>query len=719
MSFYLYLLSSEEYIRDGLVKLGCTSNPYSRLQSYQTSYPPNKHPRFYHIWETTATDREMMFQFEGELHDRFVSRRMSRNRTGDSEWFDFKPLLPDQICKMINDYIRSISWFKCESPMTRQPQSRHLTLNYSHNWRNRLSDPVRLERLQEIQRPIIEKIHTFCSSSQIAAHLYAPCGIGKTVMTCLGITQQKVIVVVPYRPLLEQWKDTLIRFNLFKEEDILFSLNDDVISREKFCVLVTNKSSNKIASFFQARGAPGGLLLIFDEAHHMAGILRGENTGNEGISRDLFDLACQKDIKRLCLTYTPRIVRSTHGEVDINVRFASMQISGDANENSLFGECLADIKLRPMIDRGILPDYRIWTLQDTSNTIRTPRNEALHILEAWNATESIGDHPYQPILHHLLIFVREHKDGISLMNELLILDPTLKVAHISDDLKKGKRQELIKAFTMAERAILINCKVLGEGVDLPDANAVATMYPKQSQSEIVQMLLRAGRFKEGKTIFHMLFLLFNEDDNSGFRNALCSLASVDEMLRDEIVLRVRQNGDDEDDNNEEHLLLDGDIMTTRILVETIGSDDFISINRAFRDVKRDLNSLEVRENKGSLYKTVRKINQEMGLKSRVQYFASEPRHRLFIRDPEEKFGHELNWIHFLGFTGKRFPSTREEFRMACSERGIRSFGDYNRLFSREGKFELPINPHDIDSNFCWETWFDETRRSGIERWEMN
>ena len=51
------------------------------------------------------------------------------------------------------------------------------------------------------------------------------------------------------------------------------------------------------------------------------------------------------------------------------------------------------------------------------------------------------------------------------------------------------------------------------------------------------MVLRAGRWFEGKSVFHILIPTLGDEDLSGFEEVLTALASCDEQIRDEIVLR--------------------------------------------------------------------------------------------------------------------------------------------------------------------------------------
>jgi hypothetical protein len=175
------------------------------------------------------------------------------------------------------------------------------------------------------------------------------------------------------------------------------------------------------------------------------------------------------------------------------------------------------------------------------------------LLEAWGVTEMVRNmkqpnHPRveQPLLHHMIVFAATNDEAARLA-EHLRERLAERIAHGNEDtlvfcVKGGQAKETAKAicaFEAAPRAILVNCRVLGEGVDIPTANAVAITYAKHAMGDITQMILRPGRWSQGKPLFHMLFPILDDEDMSGFQNVLTALASCDTSIRDEILLRAQ------------------------------------------------------------------------------------------------------------------------------------------------------------------------------------
>jgi hypothetical protein len=88
MSFYLYAVSNHYSLSKGLIKLGCTQCPISRLQCYRTGDAPDIDLDKYYLglWEIKAISLETMKHKETILHLYFQKQRTKRN-TRYTEWF--------------------------------------------------------------------------------------------------------------------------------------------------------------------------------------------------------------------------------------------------------------------------------------------------------------------------------------------------------------------------------------------------------------------------------------------------------------------------------------------------------------------------------------------------------------------------------------------------------------------------------------------------------
>jgi len=610
---YIYLVSSEVFRKMNLVKIGLSENPYSRLATYRTGCPPGLTPshdlEYDGLWETTATTTEELYNYEEEIHDHFLKYRKMRSVPGDSEWFQFHT----NAYEIVSDYMKTRSWVKCEVSIKDIPKcSRHMKKQYHKNLAFLKTRPSRNDILDRIQQPVIESIRQFLKGSQRAGVVIAPCGSGKTKMTASACTElKKIIICCPSKQIQLQWKQTM------SQESSLVGGSGTtdphelrrLLSQETYCIITTYMSSHLLVDLLPSDVG----CIILDEAHHMAGVISKEETG-AGRTRRLMVKATELNLKRLSLTYTPRFVQ---GESD----YLTM------DDTTMFGSKIAELKIRDLIRKGVLPDYRLWTLRDEAKKGTGVIGKAECLLEAWNATEIVrGKEQY--ILHHLIVFASTIQDAKELERFF-----TSKTKDTILRVEEGDKLEgPLRTFETSERAMIINCFVLNEGVDIPCANAVAIMYPKQSRGQITQMILRAGRWYEGKPVFHVLIPTVEDDDLSGFEEVLSALASCDEHIRDEIVLRSSSRTESEGKESTSSTL---DTVPECIMIDVAEANEE-DIRRCFMNIRKNL--FPSRESK-----RIQDLCLEKGWDTSVLYHA----HRSEYELPEDPRPKHHSWYDYL------------------------------------------------------------------------
>lgn len=561
---YLYVASAAVYEPHFVFKLGATIHPRGRLSTYQTGCPPGFTPSheiaYVALWELCG-DTINLYDAEAALHDHFYRYRLTHGRRNDTEWFRF---VNDTALEQIRAFLSRQPWCKREIPADALPiltRPRFLQNPTPSNRGFLKTNEARLAALTDLQDPVIHAIREwFADPTREAGTLLAPCGSGKTIMTTKAVESTqgltRIIICVPSHTIQFQWAEALRGRGVWGHSCLHLGsqgTNDlptirDWMERDTFCILVPYASSHHLVDLL----TPHVQLLVLDEAHHMAGIVmsddtieRGmgaqsasiqENQKHIGITRSLMKCAVDLHIKRLSLTFTPRILYSD----DKDLEFMSM------DNAAIFGRPIAELNLRKLIQQGILPDYRIWTLRDEARAGTGIIGMAECLLEAWGVTELVRNmkQPHaprveQPLLHHMIVFAATNDEAARLAD---YLRERLEEDTLVFCVKGGQSKETAQAihdFEAAPRAILVNCRVLGEGVDIPTANAVAITYAKHAMGDITQMILRPGRWSQGKPLFHMLFPILDEEDMSGFQNVLTALASCDTSIRDEILLRAQ------------------------------------------------------------------------------------------------------------------------------------------------------------------------------------
>ena len=616
---FIYLASAPIYRALSIGKLGHTQEPYGRRSTYLTGCPPGLTPshdiEYDAIWETTATTREELVDHEDEVHNYFLRYRMMREKPGDSEWFHFHGKTPYEEVKR---FMETRPWTKRQVPLADltlpKRLSRYLRRPYHKNLaylKHRVSRNSTLNRLQE---PVVSAIAAFMAEpDHPAGYVIAPCGSGKTVMTSRGIRDiQTLVICCPSKQIQEQWRATLVAEGIFQDEQIHMvggagttdpSVIRTLFEERTFCILTTYMSSHLLVDIVTT----GLNLLVLDEAHHMAGIVAKDEKG-EGRTRRLMRTASERGIKRLSLTYTPRFIADTNDNTDADAEYLTM------DDVAIFGKKIAELNIRDLIRQGVLPDYRLWTLRDEAKKGSGIIGKAECILEAWGATEMVRDPAditqkvERPILHHLIVFASTTQEARDLEQFFKAKTADTLVLRVEEG---DRLEEPLTQFTLAPRAILVNCFVLNEGVDIPIANAVAITYPKQSRGQITQMVLRAGRWYEGKALFHILLPALDDEDLSGFEEVLMALASCDQQVRDEIVLRSTFASASA---VSDPLLFSpdtGDVVPECIMIEEFNADQQ-EIKRCFTNIRKNLFPAKER-------RRIQELCIEKGVDTSVEY----------------------------------------------------------------------------------------------------
>lgn len=687
---YLYIATAPVYESLNIFKLGFTEEPYGRLSTYKTGCPPGLTPshdiEYRALWKINAQSRDEGFDYEDILHNQFLKHRMMREKPGDSEWFDFKEFSG---LSLVKTFMNSVTWVLREIPLAEitPPKriSRQLRKQQHKNIHFLRCSAKRNQLLNTVQQPVINAISTFIQSdTTYAGYIIAPCGSGKTVMACKGMKGvQKAIICCPRNQIQEQWASTLIAGSVFTSNQILMmgtdgTNNTDAIKKfmqkDKYCIITPYASSHLLVDLIILYSPH---IIVLDEAHHMAGIVGKEDEG-EGKTRRLMTKASELNVKRLSLTFTPRFIQNTDC---IDADYLTM------DDESIFGSKLAELKIRELIKLGILPDYRIWSLHDDTKKGTGLTGKAECILEAWNAKEVVrGEEQF--ILHHLVVFASTNEEAKQL--ETYFASKTTDTLVLC--VKGGDKLEApIRKFTSAKRAIIVNCKVLGEGVDIPVANAVAVTYPKKSQGEITQMILRAGRWYEGKPVFHILLPILDNDDMSGFEEVLTSLASCDEYIRDEIILRASSNKRNLEISPQ--FEKDGGAIPECIMIEECNGDDADGIKRCLKNARKNLY-----DSKGS--KRIQALCIEKGIDTSVEYSTNL---RTLNPDlPEDPRPRGVSWYDFLHpkllerITPQEFVKTVLE---ANNVRSADKYDNWREIQPTDVKTNLPSVQHITDGFF--------------------
>jgi predicted helicase len=254
-------------------------------------------------------------------------------------------------------------------------------------------------------------------------------------------------------------------------------------------------------------------LAIFDEAHKTA--------SREG-SRFSFALedANLPIRKRLFFTATPRHydIRRKDKEGD-----AVLAYSMDLPE--VYGPVIHTLSFAEAARRGIICDYKVVISVVTSDMVNDDLLKQGEVLVAGDTVKA------RQVALQIALQKAVEKYGVSRIftfhgsvaaaRSFTSADsegiqqhlPHFTALHVSGEMATSRREDQMKAFRQADKAVISNARCLTEGVDVPAVDMVAFISPRKSKVDIVQATGRAMRKSPGKEFGYVLVPLFVEQAN--------------------------------------------------------------------------------------------------------------------------------------------------------------------------------------------------------------
>ncbi|MFJ2096725.1 Helicase associated domain protein [Streptomyces anulatus] len=378
----------------------------------------------------------------------------------------------------------------------------------------------------------------------LRGQVHAACGTGKTFIAA-GAAQRiaphgRVLVLLPTLELLAQTVREWRAFGRSGPMVAVCSMDDDprlydlrVPSTTNAPQLALHYGSGPVTVFATYASLP-----VLTEAHE----------GAYGLPMDVWDLVCVDEahrtsgslgkawavvhdqeqlpaMRRLYLTATPRIwmerprprwSRRDDGPAVVD-RLPKEMACSMADER-IYGPVLWALDLSDAIARGLLARYQIVVaeLRDARLTLEKlygeerfeehVRGERLAVLQA-ALLETMAEHGLERCItfHHRTVEAEAFSVGLGrVAGRLHAADPERHPAQVWSGWLSGEHEpearaeELHRFRGRAGRAVMSNCRVLGEGVDCPSVDSVALIDPKGSAVDIVQAIGRALRQKPGQ-----------------------------------------------------------------------------------------------------------------------------------------------------------------------------------------------------------------------------
>ncbi|MEV7420978.1 Helicase associated domain protein, partial [Streptomyces sp. NPDC089919] len=200
----------------------------------------------------------------------------------------------------------------------------------------------------------------------------------------------------------------------------------------------------------------------------------------------------------------------------------------------VFGPVVYELSLADAIARGLLARYQV-VVAELVDPVVTPAR--LYGEERWEEPlrgqrlaavqttllETMAAHGLKTTItfHHRTIEAQAFAEGLGrVAARLHAVDPVRHPATVWSGWLRGEHEAGHRAGVLADfgrragRAVLANCRVLGEGVDIRAVDSVALIDPKGSAVDIVQAIGRALRQKpgEGKMATLIVPVFLREDE---------------------------------------------------------------------------------------------------------------------------------------------------------------------------------------------------------------
>ncbi|GLX41393.1 helicase [Streptomyces roseochromogenus] len=200
----------------------------------------------------------------------------------------------------------------------------------------------------------------------------------------------------------------------------------------------------------------------------------------------------------------------------------------------VFGPVVYELSLADAITRGLLARYQV-VVAELTDPVVTPAR--LYSEERWEERlrgqrlaavqttllETMAEHDLKTTItfHHRTVEAQAFAEGLDrVAARLHAVDPVRHPATVWAGWLRGEHEAEHRASVLADfgrragRAVLANCRVLGEGVDIRAVDSVALIDPKGSAVDIVQAIGRALRQKpdEGKMATLIVPVFLREDE---------------------------------------------------------------------------------------------------------------------------------------------------------------------------------------------------------------
>lgn len=720
---YIYLRDNRWFTMENVIKMGVSQDIKNRNTTYITSEPiPGE---FIYVIEIPIDKLPLI----DRCLKNYFKRHHTYKRGGGTEYYD------RCIINLLEPYIRKTNieyrvlskdeidlMHRCERP---RKSSKNLLSSsmiqkaierYKYKRFNKglttcnkpTNGILNTIKPHKHQQNVLDIIEGFYDSHDIGKIVWA-CGLGKALLSVLIVDLLKfrtVLFGVPSKTLQQQIKAEILKLFPTKNNilciggdnryDIESTTDKNTLSR------FLNSHNNSQPKFVISTYHSCHLLLdtdivfdfkIGDEAHHLVGI-EGEETRGFRLFHKI------NSLKTLYMTATEKTIETrTYKEI------YSM------DDEAIFGKTIDVKSVHWAIENGRITDYNILVIKNTKDDIDIIINSLkLNItnkdlfISCYMCLKSLDIYTD---LTHVLIYANTTEDAElckSYIDELLKLNIVAisKNDIYNNALHSRNSHDLegeINKFKNTQYGIISCVYIFGEGFDLPKLNGVCIAGNMQSETRIVQYLLRPNRLdgdKPNKKAYVIIPYIDDDDwetEGSSYkrvRTIVSQMRNVDENIEQKIVVSVGKRDTKERTLREETQQYDDYVLDENC-------DELSKIKLRLRYSKA-LGSKFTEEQDEYYY--VCSLNASLNIQSKKDYNEIKENHIHFIERPEEYFkakGVWNNWYDFMGVDTTKFIQSKQDWISFCNEKCIKSLDCYYSACDENDV--LPKEPADFYNDF--------------------
>ncbi|MGW8955536.1 Helicase associated domain protein [Streptomyces sp. NPDC055709] len=379
------------------------------------------------------------------------------------------------------------------------------------------------------------------SPDGLRGQIHAACGTGKTFIAAAAahriVPNGRVLVLLPTLDLLAQTVREWRAYGHRGASVAVCSMEDDP---RLYALGVRSTTSAPQLALWHGRGA-----VTVYATYASLPVLIAAHEGTFGLPMDVWDLVVVDEahrtsgslgkawaavhdqellpaMRRLYMTATPRVwmarpPRSVPLEEGWPAGYDALpqELACSMDDEAVFGPVLWELSLSEAMTRGLLARYQIVVVElrdgrltpevlyGKERTEEHVRGERLAVLQA-ALLETMAEHELVRCItfHHRTIEARAFSEGLGrVAGRLHAADAERHPKRVWSGWLSGEHQPEMRSERLREfgaragRAVMSNCRVLGEGVDVPSVDSVALVDPKGSAVDIVQAIGRALRQK--------------------------------------------------------------------------------------------------------------------------------------------------------------------------------------------------------------------------------